>query len=1048
MPPASSRNEGLEQLQALVGRFSANEQHYRSVDFDETATREQFINPFFQALGWDVLDEGGLGPRREVVSHRRLVDDPQFTGLDEWDEDLSAEELAERAPVARIPDYSFQIDSATRFFVEAKAARVTLDRRAPAFQVKSYAWSQHVPLAVLSSFAELAVFVGSARPDYEQPNAGLVRGLRLSYRDYETNWEQLWDQLSREAVEAGSSERLAIDERPRGALRVDEAFLEELSGWRQELAHDLYTHNRNLDQWELGEATQRILDRLTFIRVCEDRRVEPTVVLRRFARRTDAYRQLRTEFRRLDEVYNGNLFAEHFSERLEASDGVLQRIIERLYPPFSPYRFDVVGTDLLGAVYERFLGREITIQGGEVALEEKPEVRHAGGVYYTPRWVVDEIVASTLGPMLDGRTPRTAEGLRIVDPACGSGSFLLGALDYLVRWHEDYYTEHPTEHADRHYSGADDRERLTSDAKADLVVKNLFGVDIDPQAVEVAQMSLYLRILEGETDSTLHQRPRLFHGPFLPPLNRNLRSGNSLLKPLDVPTQLLFDDELRRRVNPFDWEDPDEGFGAVFDERHGFDVVIGNPPYTRAQVLRVTRPEETAIYNTIYKSGRGSFDIAAIFVERGLQLLRPQRGNDQGGRLGFIVSRTFTETDSAEPLRRILADGGHLQEVVDFRDGLVFEGVSAYTLLLRASQRSNGRFRLTRVPPPPTAAGLRSARTGASPLTAEIDPTSLGDEPWSLSLPPESALLEKLDQAGPRLLEVTGGHVFQGPITGADYVFRARDAGQDPNDPTIQLVLPHVLEAEAAPIAVERALLRPVLAGRTAIQRFRFTPGADWLIFPYERDSPDQDYRLISATAMSERYPATHAWLGRNEEALRDRSSGTWNDENWVGYSRRQNLELFDGPKILVPYMSDQLCAVYDPGRYFFVNVATGGYGLTVDEAFSVEPGYLAALLSGDLLAWAIGRYARAFRGGYAGARAGTLARLPVASPSPEEQRRVVEAEATCRQAATALGDAVSDSDREALRRVYETTVRTFDGMVAGLYDVTPEDLASIAALR
>jgi type I restriction-modification system DNA methylase subunit len=1041
VPPAASKTEGLEQLRALVERFGANEEHYRSPEFDETSTREQFINAFFSCLGWDVLDEAGLGPSREVVAHRRFVEEPAVAGLDKWDEELTAEELAARAPVARVPDYSFRLDGLTRFFVEAKAARVTIDRRAPAFQVKSYAWSQHIPLAVLTSFAELAVFVCSTRPEYEQPAVGLVEGLRLSYRDYAGRWNELWESLSRQAAQAGATEELARARRPRGALRVDQAFLEELTRWRQELAQDLHDRNPELSRWELAEATQRILDRLTFLRVCEDRRIEPDVTLRRYARRTDAYHQLRTEFRRLDQVYNGTLFAEHFSERLEVSDPLLQRIIERLYPPFSPYRFDVIGTDLLGAVYERFLGKEIDVTDGQVVLEDKPEVRHAGGVYYTPRWVVNEIVAGCLAPLLDERTPRTAQQLRIVDPACGSGSFLLGALDYLVSWYEDYYTANPEEHPDRHYASVDGRRRLTSDAKAEIVVTNLYGVDIDPQAVEVAQMSLYLRILEGETDSTLHQRPRLFHGPLLPPLGNNLRSGNSLLEHNQVPGQLLFDDDLRRRINPFDWRDQTRGFGTVFAERGGFDAVIGNPPYTRIQVLRDTRPEESELYGQTYDSATGSFDIASLFIELGLQLLRPARGGDRGGRLGYIVSRTFAETDSAEPLRRMLSDGRHLEALVDFVDGTVFADVGAYTLLLRATERPNRTFRLTRVLPPPSAPALQAARADGGPLTAEVETTELGHEPWSLSLPPETALLRKLEEAGPRLREVSGDQIFQGPVTGADYIFRARDIGPHPNDEQLRLVRPNSLDADAPPVAIEGARLRRVVAGRTAIQRFRFEPSREWVLLPYERTDSEENYELITASRMRQRYPATYAWLSANEEQLRNRG-GIWNDENWTGYSRRQNLERFEAPKVLVPYMSDELSAIYDEtSHYYFVNVATGGYGVGLSEEYEIDGQYLASLLNSELLSWAISRYARAWRGNYMGARAGTLNRLPIPIPDEAEQRRITELSETCRQAAAQLNTATADHDREGLARIYDAAVRAFDAAVSELYEVTPEDL-------
>lgn len=579
---------------------------------------------------------------------------------------------------------------------------------------------------MLTNFRQLRVYETLARPQYGQPRAGLVNRLELNYTEYEGRWDELWSLLSREFVHSGSIERTGRDRR--GNVQVSEAFLDELNHWRELIARDLVERNPDLDRWSATEATQRILDRVVFLRVCEDRTVEQQIILRRFARTTDAYESLTGEFRRLDATYNGALFAPHFSERLQLSDEVLQTFIEKLYFPYSPYRFDRFGPELLGGVYERFLGKEIDLdERRRVTLEDKPEVRHAGGVYYTPPWIVDQVVARTVSPLLEGRTPRTAEQLKIVDPACGSGSFLLGVLDYLIRWHEAYYTENPSVDGDRHYLADEGNQRLTSDAKASIVQRNLFGVDIDAAAVEVAQMSLYLKILESETSVTLGSRPRLFPGPFLPSLSSNIRSGNSLLSQDDVPQQLMFDSDLRRRINPFDWGDADRGFGAIFDARGGFDAVVGNPPYTRAQVLRRSRKEESQAYETKYSTTAGSWDIATVFIERAIELLRPPRGGDKGGRLGFIVTRTFAETDAAQPLRHFLSAGRHVADVVDFGSGLVFNGVSAYTVLLSATKGPNRGWSLTRVPPPPTDEGLRAAARDDSPLSSEMSSGDLGE---------------------------------------------------------------------------------------------------------------------------------------------------------------------------------------------------------------------------------------------------------------------------------------------------------------------------------
>lgn len=1049
VPIASSIEEGLAAVRSLVAQFAENETHYASKDFDETSTREQFINRLFEALGWDVLDAAGLGAQREVVFHPRVVDELELTGEESWDDDLSEEQLAEREPVARVPDYAFRLDGAPQFFIEAKRAGVSVDSRPPAFQVKSYAWSQHVRVGVLTNFRRLRVFECLVRPAYDQPDAGLLGGLSLDYTEYEAAWPRLWGLLSREAVVGGSIE--ALGRAPRGSLRVGDAFLEELTQWRETLARDLAARNRDLNRWELAEATQRILDRLIFLRVCEDRTVEQSVVLRRYARRQDAYHELCIEFRRLDEVYNGALFAEHFSERLEVSDGVIQRLIERLYFPFSPYRFDVIGVDLLGAAYERFLGKELSLDArGRVTLEDKPEVRHAGGVYYTPRWVVDEIVAGCLDPLLDGRTPRTAANLRIVDPACGSGSFLLGALDYLIRWHEDYYAQNPHEDQDRHHPARDGSIRLTSDAKAALVTQNLFGVDIDPQAVEVAQMSLYLKILEAETGATLHHQIRLFPGPYLPSLSNNIRCGNSLLAQDDVPSRLLFDDDLRRRINPFDWRDAERGFGKVFDERGGFDAVIGNPPYTRVQVLRRMRAEEAELYEQNFITAEGSYDIATLFVERGLTLLRPRRreAKDRGGRLGFIITRTFCETDSAAPLRSLLSDGQHVEEIVDFGSGTVFEEASAYTLLLRATAAPSQELVLTRVPPPPSPEALTSARAEQSPLTATIPPASLGGEKsWPLMLPAEQALLDRLAAAHPSLGEVTGDDVFQGVITGADGIFRCNDVGPHPQDAQLRMVVPQSHGA-ADPIAIEREVLRPVVAGSNDLHRFRWTPSAEWVIFPYERVQPTDRYVGMTASGMKKRHPHAYAWLERNHEALKARApqsrSAPWTDENWMLYSRRQNLERFGEPKVLVPYMVKELCAVADGSGHYFVNVTTGGYGLGSSPRFDMEPEYLAALLNSELLSWALKRYSRAWRGDYYGARKGNLVRLPIAIPAAAARAALVAAYDQCRLAAEAVDSARSDMDRGSLGRLYPRAVQDFDRLVFETYAITADELAAV----
>jgi hypothetical protein len=1040
MAIARSKQDGLEAVRRLVEQFRSRDDYYSSDAYDETTTRERWINPLFEALGWDVLDQADRGEGRDVLYHVRFETDAATAGQDEWDEDVTDEELAERRPRILIPDYSFRLDGVGRFFVEAKKPHRSLHSRSPAYQLKEYAWNHDIGVSVLTSFREFRAFDCTLTPEYERPDTGVLPGFDLTYDQYEASWDRLWDTFSREAVAGGSLAMLHLafkSGRLTGAVRVGEAFLRDLDVWRGKLASELYHRNHGLDVHQLAEATQRILDRLVFLRVCEDRAIEPRIVLRRYARVTNAYHHLvTTEFRRLDSVYNGQLFAHHFSEALDIGDPFFQDVVASLYFPRSRYRFDVIGPDLLGSVYERFLGNELEIEAdGTVRVVEKPEVRHSGGVYYTPRWIVERIVARTLDPFLEGVTPRAVANLRIVDPACGSGSFLLGALDHLIRWHEKYFEAHPKETPERHFVDTQGRRRLSGDAKADILTRNIYGVDIDPQAVEVTQMSLYLKVLEGENQQTLTTQQRLFQRAYLPPLDGNIRWGNSLLDFADVPATLLHD-ELAFRINPFDWQDPHYGFGDVFARRGGFDAVIGNPPYTRVQVLRRFRPEETGLYANKYSSAAtGSFDIAGPFIEKGLSLLR--RAGSGGGRFGFIVSRQFTETDAGQPLREALSAGRHVEEIVDFEDGLVFEGVGAYTVLLHLTAAPNREYTLTRVSPPPMEAALASAESTESVFTGRLPASTLGADEWDLALPSERTLLDRLAKTNPDLGSLTDA-IFQGVITGADFVFCLEDHGSDPANNGCRLVSPR--DEDIAPFPIESDLLRPVYGGRSDLRPFRAHDSSTVLLLPYERPSPNDPFVLIPRRRLATQYPHAWDWLRSQQPRLEDRA-GDWNSDNWHQFSRRQNLERYDGPKIMIPYMVEKLCAHLDKQRHYFVNVSTGGYGVSIDEV--EDPEYLEALLNTRLLSWVLKRYSRAWRGGWFAARNRNLSRLPINTKSTAVQRAAIkDAYARCVELAERVESTRSDQQRNLSERHLATAVNALDGLTESLYGLTPEERA------
>jgi Eco57I restriction-modification methylase len=224
--------------------------------------------------------------------------------------------------------------------------------------------------------------------------------------------------------------------------------------------------------------------------------------------------------------------------------------------------------------------------------------------------------------------------------------------------------------------------RLSVIRKARILRNNLFGVDIDPQAVEITMMSLYLKALEGEKS----QLPPKQH--LLPELKYNIICGNSLIGPEVDEQTTLFGEKDRERINAFDWQ-------AEFPEimkAGGFDAVIGNPPYIRVQTLQEWAPFEVEFYKQRYLTARsGNYDIYVVFIEKGLSLLRKE------GVLGFIVPHKFFNAKYGEPLRSMISKGKHLWQIVYFGDQQIFEGATNYTCLLFLKNSGCEQFNIVKV---------------------------------------------------------------------------------------------------------------------------------------------------------------------------------------------------------------------------------------------------------------------------------------------------------------------------------------------------------------
>ncbi|MGK2910231.1 MAG: Eco57I restriction-modification methylase domain-containing protein [Sphingobium sp.] len=650
----------------LVERIQRNDDHYRTPAYKEDHLRQEFLNPFLEALGWDMANRAGHAPAyREVIHEDALKIDGQ----------------------TKAPDYAFRIGETRKFFLEAKKPAVLIERDADAaFQLRRYAWSAKLPISILTNFAELAVYDCRKKPDRNDKAAhGRVLFLRLN--EYAEKWDELYGIFAKPSILRGSFDKYAESTKSkRGTATVDGAFLEEIEGWREELARNLALRNGELSQRELNFAVQAIIDRIIFLRMCEDMGMEPYGALKDQTDEAGIYAKLVQRFDLADAKYNSGLFHFHreadrdghdeLTPRLHLDDKVLKPILRNLYYPESPYVFKVMPADILGQVYEQFLGKVIRLTAGHVAkVEEKPEVKKAGGVYYTPTYIVEYIVKHTVGKLLEGKTPAEAAKLRVLDPACGSGSFLLGAFDFLMKWHRDWYVNDGVQmHKKEILTLPNGQNQLTTAEKKRILLNNIYGVDIDTQAVEVTKLSLLLKVLEGETAASLSTN--LFTGErVLPDLEKNIQCGNSLIGPdiyINDANQNL-DDEERLRINAFDWK---KGFPKVF-KADGFDAVIGNPPYVNAWELFTSFPLFRDYINSHehFDTADRHWDLYVVFIERALNVLR------QGGLFSFIIPFSYCIQKYAILSRKLILERSTVRSIADFRSVRVFGSVPVITII-------------------------------------------------------------------------------------------------------------------------------------------------------------------------------------------------------------------------------------------------------------------------------------------------------------------------------------------------------------------------------
>ena len=596
------KQESKRKLKDLVEYFEGDFRHITN-NFTEEDTKQKLIQPFFGLLGWDFTKDQDVSYERSGGKHSRV-------------------------------DYVF---GNRHFYLEAKAINQNLGDNLE--QANFYAYNK-MRFCVLTDFQDFKL-IKPIKPIKNKPQLSIVENFDWNYKQYLEQFDLLWETFSKESVLLGGSldKLLETEKKKRKFYTVDEDFLNELEDWREHLAKDIYFNNKitiGSDGELLTEYTQRILDRIVFSKFLEDRAIEDNI-LRNLTGAENIYPKMVRAFKDVGRSYNGLIFNPHKVDDISVSDKVLNSILSSLYDtPNIPavYKFDQIPIEILGSIYERFLGSVIKIhpdnEKGPVRAVEKPEVAKAKGIYYTPNYIVDYIVKNTVGKLFEKKSLEKVGGIKIADISCGSGSFLVGAYSFLLDWYLDYYKKYPSK-------AKEDRallnEKLTKKIRKEILVRHIFGVDIDQQACEVAQMSLYLKMLEDCPDL---QKEIQLSDLILPDMKNNIKCGNSLIGPDYFLNQLTPNEDEMKQLHIFDWRKNFPG---------GFDCVIGNPPYIDSELMTKEYPLLRGAIQQSYSMTKGNWDIYIAFFEKGLGLLKPH------GYLSFITPDKWLSKPFGDQLR-------------------------------------------------------------------------------------------------------------------------------------------------------------------------------------------------------------------------------------------------------------------------------------------------------------------------------------------------------------------------------------------------------------
>ncbi|MEN2845233.1 Eco57I restriction-modification methylase domain-containing protein [Mannheimia haemolytica] len=906
--------ESKKQLIELIKKYDSDKEIYSSSSYNESQLRTDFLDPFFGLLGWDITNsKNKLTSEREVIVEEPLK-----------------EKVSENV---KKPDYTFRFNSQRKFFVEAKKPSVKIKTDPlPAHQVRRYGFTAKLSISVLSNFEYLAIYDCSEIVDVQQ-DALYARVRLYHYTEYVKFFDEIMNLLGRESVYSGhfDNEWREISQKIENSKQtVDELFFEQINKWRHVLGSELLKINPCISNNELNDAVQDYINSIIFLRVCEDRSIECYESLLDVTK-LEKHKKFKTNLEKADKKYNSGLFKlQYIDQLINSTSSNLWSILKELYYPYNSYSFSVLPSDLLGRIYEQFLGDELVVNNNELILQPK-DYNLNRDIISTPNFIIRRIIDYTVNEYCKGKNDANIYQSKFADIACGSGAFLLEVYQRLQDILVDYYIQNDKNKLEE--TGVN-QYKLRFEDKKNLLLNCVWGVDKDFNAVKACRFGLLLKLLENESDVTIANKISI-----LPNLDQNILWGNSLI---DLSDKLTEKEKLK--VNPINLQE------------YKFNVIIGNPPYLATEYMSSLYPEEFKIYKSKYFVADKQFDKYYLFIERALNLL-----NDNG-LLGYIIPSKFIKLSSANKLRRFIANKNNfLFKLISFGSNQLFKNKSTYTSIAIFKKSLDNNILLYN--------NIRDYKKWFDNSALDYGEDKwhvynlpLPDDPWYFKNTQDTLVFSHLRKICSPLEKIIGGKsISNGIQTSANKEYIHTPIAMDNNYIYFSFY--------GEKFKIERELTRPYFETNRnqPLYTFRDVKANSFVIYPYVKK--DKKIELINISILKEKYPYGFAFLTKVKSKLLQRNIWPPIMENdWYKYGRHQALENCDSaPKIIVGILSKGYKYSVDHEGVFISSGGTAGYSLINipnDCLYSIY--YIQeAILSSKYSEWFVSLSGEVFEGGF-----------------------------------------------------------------------------------